>query len=136
MANANPLNNNNITTFTINGGNLQMDNTTSATDGIIKFGANNFISNFGTSNTFVGASSGNITTSGTGLNTGMGAGVLSNLTTGSSNTAIGASSLAAVTTGASNTAVGQNSLNANTGSSDNTAIGFQALQANTTSFNT
>ena len=86
---------------------LSANPSTSTTGNILK-GANSFIHNFGTSNTFVGENAGNFSMSGTGLNTVMGANALTANTTGNNNTAVGYQTLAAVTTGSSNIAIGSN----------------------------
>lgn len=97
----------------------------------------------GSSNTFIGDSAGNFTTSGVGGNTvigstagsslttannsvfvGLGAG--SNTSSGSLNVAIGSSTMSLNTTGAANTAVGTNSLSLLSSGSGNIAIGRQA----------
>jgi polyhydroxyalkanoate synthesis regulator phasin len=120
----------------------------SATAGNILKGANRFIHNFGTGNTFIGESAGNFTMTGFGNtasgnlaltantignnNTASGANALQNNTTGGGNTAIGTAALQANTTGASNTASGNLALTANTIGNNNTASGASALQSNTT----
>ncbi len=68
-------------------------------------------------------------------NTAIGAGTLSNNTTGNSNTATGSDSMNANTTGHANTADGQGTLQNNTTGIENTAIGFDALQQNNGSGN-
>jgi endosialidase-like protein len=69
-------------------------------------------------------------------NTGDGAGVLTNLTTGVNNSGFGYFALDSDTSGSSNTAVGRTALFANTLGLDNTAIGRDALRFNNSSFNT
>lgn len=91
------------------------DTNSGATVGYISFNGTRFISDFGTNNTFVGKSSGNATSSGTG-----------------GNTAIGASALPAITTAVENTAVGYGALLSATSSSFNTAVGLGALSLNST----
>ncbi len=117
--------------------------------GIITFGASDrFISNFGTSNTFIGAGSGNRSlttanssaalgstalaslTTGTG-NTGLGYAASINITSGSNNTSVGYIALSSVTTASNNTALGSGALASNT-AAENTAVGYQALNINTT----
>lgn len=77
--------------------------------GIIKLGIDRFITNLGTDNTFVGEGSGNftLTTGSSTGNTGLGTGVLNELTTSPNNTGIGVGSLTEVKGGTgANTAVG------------------------------
>ncbi|MGO9210299.1 MAG: beta strand repeat-containing protein [Terriglobales bacterium] len=119
---------------------LALPNTTSASVGVITLGATPFLHNFGTNNTFVGASAGNtamdpVNASG---NTAVGASALSANTTGTANSAFGAGALAANTTGGGssttggNSAFGRNALFANTTGGSNSAFGSGALKANTT----
>jgi hypothetical protein len=110
-------------------GNLRLPPTT-ATDGIIKVGADRFIHNYG-GNTFVGKNAGNLTMIGLG-NTGIGLGTLLTNTTGSRNTAIGSAALDLNTTGNDNTAIGFNALAMNSTGRENTAVGYQTLFWNTT----
>src|SRR3990172_2049946 len=96
---------------TVASGNLVLSTTPStSTAGNIMKGSNRFIHNTGTSNTFVGENAGNFTTSGTGLNTGIGSSALTANTTGANNTAVGYQSLAGNTIGTRNTALGYNAL--------------------------
>ena len=119
-------------TQTINAGNLDLDVSTATTGNLTKDGAP-FLHNFGgISATFLGENAGNFTTTTFGLNTGLGAHALSNLTTGTSNTAVGARALFANTSGFQNTATGRFALADNTTGADNTGIGDVALQRNTT----
>ena len=62
-------------------------------DGIIMFGADRFIHNFGLENFFAGVNAGNLTMTGFG-NVGVGEAALSSNTTGFDNTATGLSALA------------------------------------------
>ena len=81
---------------------LTLPQTNSAgSQGIIKLGANRFITNLGTDNTFVGDSSGNFTlTTGSATgNTGVGTGVLNDLTTSANNSALGVGALSALVDG-------------------------------------
>ena len=105
---------------------------TTATNGIIKQGANRFIHSFGagTSNIFAGQNAGNLTNT-TGGATGVGSLALSSISSGTGNTATGYAALNAVTTGSDNTAVGGSALASST-SSDNTAVGSFALTTQTT----
>ena len=102
----------------IAGGNLALPNTTSASVGVVTLGGTSFLHNFpGTptsNNTFVGASAGNMSM------------------TGSSNTGVGTSALLSNTTGINNSAFGNFALNSNTSGIQNSAFGLEALQLNTT----
>jgi len=100
----------------------------------------------GTTNFFVGPSSGNLTLTGTG-NLAIGWNTLSNLTSGSSNVAIGTSALPAITNSSSNvvigfggaqsaiadtnnnTLVGHNVSGALNGGDENSAFGYRALDS-------
>ena len=114
---------------------FNLDNTnTAGTTGIIKFGGNRFISNFGTNNTFVGSQSGNLTMTGSG-NVATGTQSLFANTTGSNNVANGYAALTANTSGNANIAIGFQALGTNTTGSNNIAVGFQTLAANTTGIN-
>ncbi len=85
-------------------------------------------------NSFFGASSGRLTTTGFG-NTAVGTYSLQNNTTGYWNTAIGTAALNQNTNGFRNTAIGRMSLNSNTGGDYNVAIGYHALFVNTNGLN-
>lgn len=112
-------------------------NPSTLTAGSIYKGANRFIHNFGTSNTFVGVNSGNFTMTGFGRNVGVGTDTLTANTTGSWNVAVGFQSLLNNTTGQGNTALGFQALNSNITGFDNVAVGAAALFSNTAgSFNT
>jgi hypothetical protein len=124
-----------IATGSLTGASLSLPDTTSATKGVISFGGTTFVHDFGTQNTFVGKSAGNLTTSGSGRNSAFGMSALQNNTTGAFNTASGFSSLFSNTSGSLNTAMGENSLLFNTGGSSNTAAGQAALYRNTTGSN-
>ncbi len=90
-----------------------------------------FLHNYGTQNTFAGQYAGNFSTTGSGLNTGVGVSALRNNTDGSANTAAGAGTLSLNTTGSHNTSVGASALGNNTTGSQNTAVGADALHENT-----
>ena len=111
-------------------GNFRLPATT-ATSGVIYSDGDRFIHRFGNSNFFAGRNAGNLSTSGSGGNTGIGEGVLSSNTTGALNTAIGRSALSRNTTGGSNTAIGIDALEKNISGSDNIAIGRTVLSNNT-----
>ncbi len=113
-------------------GSLALPNTTSASVGVITLGATPFLHNFGANNTFVGASAGNMTMTGTGGNTAVGASALSANTTGNNNSAFGVNALTSNTTGVGNSAFGLGTLPNNTTGADNSAFGAFALQLNTT----
>lgn len=116
--------------------NLTMVNSSTTAGNITKDGAL-FLHNFGTNNFFAGANAGNLSTSGTGRNTGVGVNALMTNTTGADNTASGTSALISNTTGIGNTAIGVEALKSNTTGFYNTASGVSALISNTTGvFNT
>jgi hypothetical protein len=87
---------------------------------------------YGTGNLFLGVSSGNFTTSGSGNNVGVGINTLQSNTIGYSNSAIGKGSLSNNTIGFANVGVGAASLRENTIGSTNVAIGSSSLQNNLT----
>ena len=103
--------------------------TTSATTGVLAIGPSSFLSAYGLDNTFVGASAGNFTLSGT-TNTAVGATALAGLTTGSGNTALGFAALNKDTLGTNNTASGYQALLNNVVGSLNSAYGSFALANN------
>jgi len=114
----------------ITSGNLKLPNTTAAgSDGVIKFGGNRFVHNYGISfgvlsNVFVGAFAGNFThTSALDANVGIGSYCLNDLTTGHSNAFVGSQAAGKLTTGTYNVGIGQSAaLNLSTGI-NNTCIG-------------
>lgn len=127
----------------ITAGDLTLPNTNAAgNQGIIKFGGNRFISNYGDFNTFVGADSGNTTLTVISAmnNTGVGFQALLSLTTGTGNVGVGNAALRDLTTGSFNsstTSLGElisgsfnsgfgNALTALTTGSYNTALGYHA----------
>ena len=112
-------------------GNLAMVNSTATAGNILKDGAL-FLHNFGNNSTFLGSNAGNVSMTGFGGNTGVGANALRNNTDGSANTAVGVSALNNNTTGYWNTATGANALFSNTTGFQNTAVGTSALVNNTT----
>jgi hypothetical protein len=116
-------------------GNLTLVNPSTASSGTsqgnIMKGANRFIHNYGTGNTFIGENTANFTMTG-GFNTGSGVQTLFFNTTGFNNTASGYRALYSNTTGFRNTASGTDALNNNLGGNDNAAFGARALFANTT----
>ena len=99
-------------------------------DGIIQSDGNPFIHTSGTDSFFAGVGAGNLTTTGSGKNTGVGGFALNRISTGSDNTASGRSALFFNDTGNRNTAVGSVALSGISGGSDNTAIGFAANVTN------
>jgi hypothetical protein len=112
-------------------GSLVLPSTTSASVGVITLGNTPFLHNFGdNSNSFVGASAGNFTMTGTN-NTVMGFNALSSNSTGGGNSAFGANALQTNTAGSANAAFGDNALSKNT-ASFNSAFGADALTSNTT----
>ena len=113
-------------------GNLRLPTTTS-TAGIIKVGADRFIHNYGTRNTFVGVNAGNLNMTGN-ANAANGYMALYSNTSGYQNTANGCYALSSNTTGDYNTANGDEALYSNTSGSASTANGYQALYSNTTGY--
>jgi hypothetical protein len=113
----------------ITAGNLTLANTNSSgTQGIIKLGGNNFLHDFGSFNTFLGAAAGNTTlTTGSALgNCGIGTQSLTSLTTGEDNAGLGYASLFSCTSGSFNMAIGVGALELVTTGSANVAIGYLA----------
>ena len=126
--------------MTITAGNIFIPATTAdGLQGIIKFGGVNTFHNYGNSNTFVGANSGNLTlTVATAIqNTGFGVNSQQSLTTGNNNSSIGYNSLVACTTSANNVAAGSGALSAQTtGTGQNVAVGYNSLNLCTGNGNT
>lgn len=107
-------------------GNINLANSTSASNGNILKNSIRFMHNYGTANTFVGAAAGNFSMTGIG-NTAFGSSALSSNTTGNSNTAVGESALLANTGGLANVAVGQAALADCTNCFQNVAAGANTL---------
>jgi hypothetical protein len=105
--------------------NIDLPNST-ATTGIIKKEGQLFIHNYGTENTFIGISAGNLTTSGF-FNVGVGDGTLGPLDSGSDNTAVGDYAMSSNTDGYNNIAFGSGSLASNTTGSYSIGIGTFTL---------
>jgi hypothetical protein len=112
-------------------GTLGLPHTTNSTTGVITFGGNRFLHNFGWENTFVGENAGNFTVSGS-FNSAIGAAALYSNSTGTANTASGHSALKFNTSGSANTATGFQAMFNNSIGSGNTASGDRALFANQT----
>ena len=128
-------------------GHITLPATTNSSLGVIFKGSDRFFHDFKPTgaygeNTFLGINSGNFSMpSSNGLessyNTGIGAGSLNRITTGSLNTSLGSSSLYYNTSGSENTGIGTLSLYFNSTGKQNTAVGVQSLNSNTTGdFNT
>ena len=115
-------------TQTIDTGNFDLDQS-GATSGNVTKNGQLFLHNFGTNNTFLGVTAGNLAMTGD-SNTGLGGSALVNNTTGTSNTATGYFTLRSNTTGTSNVASGNNALRNNTVGTANTATGANALLNN------
>lgn len=103
-------------------GNISLPNTSNISVGVIEFGGLPFITNKGTSNTFVGQNAGNVTLTGTN-NSGFGYHSLIDLTTGSSNAALGSDALDGLTTGDHDIAIGAGAGSSYTTESNNIVIG-------------
>lgn len=114
-------------------GNVTLVPSTPTAGNILK-GADRFLHNFGTDNTFLGVNAGNFTLTGS-SNTASGTGALFFNTTGNNNTASGARALLNNTAGSRNTASGAGALFNNNIGTDNTANGERALFMNTTGIN-
>ena len=111
-------------------GDINFPTTTGSTYGIIRQNGNRILHTYGTDNLFLGKNSGNFTTSGVGINVGIGPGVLQENTIGSQNVGIGGDSLNNNTVGYYNTSIGYYSLRSNTQGYDNVAIGAYSLSNN------
>lgn len=110
-------------------GNINLPNTdVAATEGVITFGGNRFVSNLGTDNTFIGEDSGNFTlTPGSANgNTALGSNALKSLTTGEFNVALGWQSGESLTAGDSNVFIGIQSGQLITDGNANVLIGANA----------
>lgn len=83
-----------------------------------------FVGGTGKSNLFAGLSAGNLTSTGAGGNTGLGAAVLPNLTTGIANTGVGQGAIQSATTGSFNSGIGADSLVYTISGNGNTALGY------------
>jgi hypothetical protein len=102
--------------------------TTSSTLGVIQQNGARLAHTYGTLNLFIGPSSGNFTTTGTGANCGVGSLTLSALTSGMKNMAFGSAALQNVQGGNSNVGVGESAGNSLTSGSANVLIGGNAGQ--------
>jgi trimeric autotransporter adhesin len=114
---------------------VNLPNSTSATNGVLTIGGNVFLNDFGDpSNTFVGEHAGGLMKSSgaNGANTAVGEFALNANTTGTQNTAMGGESLLFNTTGGNNSGLGVGALFNNTTGNHNTGVGIDALIANTT----
>jgi hypothetical protein len=108
-------------------GNLTLPNTTLITgaQGSITLGGTRFLSNQGTSNTFLGANAGSLLLSSafSTFNAALGASALAGLFTGSQNTAVGALAGRDISSGFNNVAIGATALQNLTTGSSNIGIG-------------
>jgi hypothetical protein len=127
--------------YTLN--NINIPITTGSSIGVIYSGSDRFMHNYGTSNLFIGITSGNFTTTGSkniglgestfkfnttgGDSVAIGHQALNNNTTGESNVAIGRASMASNITGVGNTSIGAGSLLTTSNSNYNVAIGSESL---------
>lgn len=110
--------------------NFRLPMSTAGVGNIYKDG-NLFLHNYGTNNTFLGVTAGNLSLGGS-HNTGIGYKALNLQTTGLRNTAIGSGALSGNTTGGYSVAVGHNALQSQTGNAAdntlaNTAVGNESL---------
>ena len=106
---------------------FKLPNTTSSSTGVIYKGADIFLHNYGTDNTFLGINSGNFTLTGYGDNTAIGSQSLCCNTTGYSNTVLGSHVLFYNTTGFQNTAIGNYCLRVNNTGYWNTVVGANIM---------
>jgi hypothetical protein len=113
---------------------LRLENTTNSSIGVIFKGADRFLHNYGTENTFVGKNSGNFTMTG-GYNSAFGVGSLSSISWGTYNSAFGSGSLLSNSSGTYNSAFGSSSLLSNSSGYENSAFGEGSLYSNTTGNN-
>jgi len=97
-----------------------------ATAGVITQNGTRVFHSYGTSNLFVGAGAGNFTTTGTGLNVGIGSTALVSLTDGNYNVAVGATALDNVAGGDRNFGLGFGAFNSISSQTDNVGVGFLA----------
>jgi len=116
-------------------GDINFPTTTGSTYGIIRQNGTRVLHTYGTDNLFLGKNSGNFTTSGVGINVGIGPGVLQGNTIGSQNVGIGGDSLNNNTVGYYNTSIGYYSLRSNTQGYVNVAIGAYSLSNNSGGYN-
>ena len=101
--------------------------TTTSTDGQITINGNRFMHANGSNNTFLGSFAGNLSSSGSGQNVGIGTGALDIVSTGFQNVAVGYNSLGGTTTGEKNIAIGCAAGAGLRNSSDrNTFIGYSS----------
>jgi hypothetical protein len=107
-------------------GSINLPATMSSSVGVLSLGGAPFLHNFGTQNTFVGISAGNMTTTGIGLNTAVGYLALPSNSTGADNVAFGSLALTDNTTGSSNSAFGVAALENISDGNSNIAIGVNA----------
>jgi hypothetical protein len=106
-------------------GSLTLVTPSTSTTGNIMKGANPFIHNFGSGNTFAGLSAGNFTMTGSG-NTGTGQSALTANAAGIQNSAFGRSALFLNTAGNNNTALGGSALTSNLTGNSNIGVGLLA----------
>ena len=119
-------------TQTIDGGNLDLDASSSTAGNVTKNGTP-FLHDYGFDNVFLGKNAGNFTMTG-GSNMASGAQTLNSNTQGYENTASGAYALAQNVWGFDNTGTGSYTLYSNTTGYHNAASGSYALVSNTTGY--
>jgi len=105
--------------------------TMSVSAAMINKASNRFMHSYGTNNTFVGELAGNFTTSGSGLNTGLGSRALYSVSTGLGNVAVGRNVLDSLADGSTNTAIGFSAGDNLVSGSGNVFIGNRAGDAET-----
>jgi len=110
---------------------------TTSTTGIIYADTYTLLHSYGTASLYVGTSAGNLTSTGLGMNTGIGYQAMGRITNGTGNTGIGTSVMNFTTSGSNNTAIGYSALSSNETGGANVATGRSALGLNTLgSYNT
>ena len=120
---------------TATSGNLVITAATTSAVGQITQAAKRIFHTYGTENCFIGLEAGNFTTSGTGLNTGVGYKTLFSLTTGYSNMAFGRAALYTCADGYNNVAIGRGALDVLTSGNSNIGLGYGAASGVTSGSN-
>ena len=100
--------------------------------GSIQLGGDTFMHNFSENSTWLGKGAGSTTSTTANRNTGIGFGVMSDVTTAEFNVGVGSGALSNLTTGSENTSVGRNSMNDATVAEFNVGVGSGVLSKLTT----
>ncbi|NOS86029.1 MAG: hypothetical protein HOP31_12880 [Ignavibacteria bacterium] len=112
---------------------LRLESTTGPSTGVVYMGADKFLHNYGTGNTFLGLNAGNFTMTGNN-NSSIGYLSLFNNASGYQNSSLGYVSLYSNTTGYQNSSFGAVSLYSNTSGYQNSSFGTGSLSGNTTGY--